>query len=253
MAWKTFRRRRRAFRSKRRRFSRRRFSRRRFRGRARRVSRRLFSKGVFAGEIDYLRNTYTGTVLPYDPTVLPFATLTALPEGDDIGDRVGRKVFVRHINLRLGLWNSGAAAVNYYTVHFLIVRDKQPPSSLTSAVGYPSIGQAVSHALGAPPANAAEALAAGMWFKQVYTYNQNRLQFLKYKSFVLPYGVDSGKNPQYWKKRLKIMKPCYFSAAGNSNNLGPGQIYCYMWSSQYTGQTPAPSFYFTARTSYTDV
>ena len=138
MAWskrfKKNRYRRRTWRSKRRRFG---LRRRRYGGTVRRrvsgISRKLFRKGVFSSEIDYIRYIASGNIPFLGPTTRTglIADLTALPEGDGYSERIGRKIFVRHLNIRLAFLTrpSGTPSTPWVTVHMMVVRDKSPPRS----------------------------------------------------------------------------------------------------------------------------
>lgn len=139
-------------------------------------------------------------------------------------------------------------------VRLIIVRDKNPSSFLTTGAndGIPELSDVI--ATGTNVANdKVSGLGVMINYTPIYTQFSNRFQVLLNKLFVLNNRANyASGNPRLWKKRIRVMLPCYFSATGLSNSLGPGQIYAYLYSSQWTGAATA-DYFFSCRMSYTDV
>lgn len=194
-----------------------------------------------------------------DPTKFdPQLDLTALDEGLDTGGRDGRKIFVRHLKLQLALATTAGTSTDWYQARLIIVRDKAPTNGNTDPAfpptGYPKLADFYDWQLSAQPTSETAALRLNQTQKNVFVYNENRCQILLDKTFLIP--PDTGGyygNPTFWKKRLRIMQPCYFSNPTARTGYGPGHILAYWFQSRWTTQTQDVIYSFRCRMSFTDV
>lgn len=194
-----------------------------------------------------------------DPTKFePKLDVTGLTEDLDAGGRDGRKIFVRHLKIQMSMATTAGTSTDWYQVRLIIVRDKNPTSNNTTVgvdpTGYPKLSDIYQWPLSTVPPDETTALRLNQTQKNVFVYNENRLQILLDKTFLIP--PDTGGyygNPTFWKKRLKIMQPCYYTGPGLANSYGPGHICAYWFSSRWTGQTQDVIYSFRCRMSYTDI
>lgn len=194
-----------------------------------------------------------------DPTKFdPKLDVTAIDEGTDTGNRDGRKIFVRHIKLQLALATTAGTSTDWYQARMIVVRDKAPTTSNVDATfpptGYPKLSDIYDWQLSAQPTSETSALRLNQTQKNVFVYNENRVQVLLDKTFLIP--PDTGGyygNPTFWKKRIKVMMPAYFSNPLAKSGYGPGHILVYFFQSRWTTQTQDVIYSFRCRMSYTDV
>lgn len=231
----------------------RRYGRRRggLRRRIRAISSMLRRKGIRNSEIKFLQNTGSVAVNTVQANQFPIQNLAEIAAGDGKANREGAKVFIRHIRIRgLVRTTEGAATFPENYIRFLIVRDKVPHSPtaephLTDVFNFPNTA----------PATTYNTAAINM---MPWKYADNR--FARRWQVLAQWGMKissvnaTGDSTRMFKKNIRVMQPAYYGASLTDQDLGPGQIYLYAWSTEPKSTLPdAPTLTFAYRVTFTDV
>jgi len=257
--------------------------RRKFRGRSgrltrrvRRITRTLHRKGINSVEIKYSQGQFvtptTVAGIGFIGTLSELAnntrtsqvSLTAgITRGTARDQRVGNKVFLRHVRFR-GLLQASvkAEAVAELYVTILIVRVKDAQGTITSfasEVPYvPNIFEFIGNTA-APPGLNGQNGGRGAFINN-WNYINSRWKddftIVKKKTFSL--GKPDGTPPlkRYFKFTIPIMKPAFWD---DSNNAQDGHHYLFYWCDQVRTDDgiiedgDRPALWGAWRVSYTDV
>lgn len=221
-----------------RRSSRRRYGRRRFRRGGRRYSRstrglyrRLRNKGIFSTEVKYRDDELLGyRVQRVNSTLFPCITFTNLSEGVTYQERIGAKLFIRKIKLYLqfGAGDAGSLPQDETYIRWALVRDKVPDTSsnppfITEPFDffYPN------------PVDFNQATAGMCMFRHVNNRFAKRFQYIWGGMTKVSVNSAAGYERTIIKKIVKINKPVQYGVGDDLSDIGPGQLYFYVWSDQY--------------------
>lgn len=246
----------------------RRYGRRRGRGKGRmgrvyskirRINKIIYTKGLRNAEIKYITTTaQTVNLTTWAFSKAPSITFTKLANGNNLPARIGAKVFIRHIKYSLALY-ANASATEEQWIKWIIVRDTKPDSGWDNTGTYdpdlasiPKLGDVYKPANTLTASTTADGLLQLVPYADTVYRNSKRFQWLDSGLIKVNPNLGSGNVSQLIKKRVKVMKPCYYgdttSNAGTEN--GRGQIY--MWTmSNFTTNVPFGVMDF--RLSYTDL
>lgn len=266
--------------------------------RVRRINRGLFRKGLKSIEVKYYQNieatdqANTGSNILYgiNESVLQ-ANANAFPltakvncssginQGTGRNERIGNKIFIRHLRIRGGVWAStDANAANECYVKIMVLRVKEGQGTPTSAVTttptadnvFDSINTLTSRWTGSgvnsgPLAGSSSVKAKVMLnFTNVWKYLHARWgnDFQVLKSKVIKVSKETGVNSEkkLFKMNIPIFKPAHWDGT-TSTDPQDGHILIYYWCDQ-PSQDPVlalasmaptrPQMGFSWRLSYTD-
>ncbi|QDJ95230.1 capsid protein [Capybara virus 12_cap1_103] len=245
--------------------------------RVRRISRVLHRKGLKSIEIKYLQgqlqtpNTVAGTGAI--STLLEtgaagsngnrFGLTSQIVQGTTREQRVGNKVFLRHVRVRALLQASSAATAAsevYFTIMFVRVKDAQGSTgSLSAEVPYLQnifeyIGSTSALSTAPNGQNGGRGAFVNQW-NYINARFKDDFQILKKKTYRI--GKFDGNPPMkvMFKFNMPIFKPAYWDDAGNPAD---GHVYCYYWVDQVTANDGAVAdgdraqMWLSWRASYTD-
>lgn len=265
--------------------------------RVRRINRSLFRKGIKSIEIKYNQGAEattranTGVNVIYgiseasfngNTDAFPLTAKVAVTAGINRGslreNRVGNKIFLRHLRIRGGVWASTTTnAANEVYVKMMILRVKEAQGDTNMAVSQVPVADNVFDSVNAtgtrwdgsgvitttPAADAQSKIMVN--FSNVWKYMHRRwgndFQVLKVKVWKLSKETGVNSEKRFFKMNIPIFKPCHWD---DTNNAQDGHIYIYYWADSVS-QDPnlpydnagfpgcRPSLGFTWRVSYTDV
>jgi len=236
---------------KRRRISgRRRYGRAKLSRRIRSISRMLRSKGIRSTEIKYVDSNGGGTVTRLQSSNVADLKFTKdIAQGNAYNQRVGGKIFVRKIRMYIMFTASSTSTYPEQYVKWLVVREK----TAITAGAVPDIGQVISAPV-TSPATQGGGNQTIMTSKYVNNRFQNRFQVLWSGLTKVVNESGSGEKTRLFKKTIKVFKPTEYGINPDGTDLGPGQIYLYMWSSDpTTASANQVSYQYFYRVSFTDV
>lgn len=229
---------------------------------------------VIYGISEFLNNANANAV----PTSIKLNFTDLIGRGTQRGQRIGNKIFLRHIRIKGGVWaGTSAVAANEQYVKMIIVRVKQAqgnPNSLVSIIPFAdnytqpisrSGGTSVGDGKGWGTSGGGDIKAAIMadftneW-KYLYSRWGNDFQILKRKVWKVSKETGVNAEKKLFKMNIKIFKPAFWD---DNDNPQDGQIYLYYWCdnpcedpalpvASITGQT-RPTLGMTYRLSFTDV
>jgi len=172
-----------------------------------------------------------------------------IAQGQAYNQRIGGKIYVRKIRIYIIFTASSTATYPEQYVKWMVVREK----TAITAAAVPDIGQVVS-----VPVNSPTTQTGGNQTIMTSAYINNRFQD---RFQVLWQGLTkvvnesgSGEKTRLYKKTIKVFKPAEYGTTAGATDLGPGQIYLYMWSTDPTTTSANQVTYqFFHRVSFTDV
>lgn len=265
--------------------------------RVRRINRSLYRKGIKSMEIKYYQGSEattranTGSNVIYgisentfqnNANALPLnskiSVTTGIGKSTDRDQRVGNKIWVRHLRIRGGVWASidGAAANEVY-IKMIVLRVKEAQGTPTSAFNeipkadniFDSVNVTGTRWNGSgiitttPAADAQSKIMVN--FTNVWKYLHarwgNDFQVLKTKVFKVSKETGINAEKKLFKLNIPIFKPAHWDDASNPQD---GHIFIYYWA-DCVSQDPnlavatagfvntRPCLGFTWRLSYTDV
>lgn len=252
---------RRKFSRRSRRYSRRSGGRRSIRRRVSGINRRLRRMGVYNVETKYAefvtgRSIITEGSPDWEPwraykfNTTDFAyTMFDIAKGEGADDRVGQKIFLRHVYLK-GILRATDSASSEVYVNWFIVRDKEPRASTNP----PAIGDVATSLAAIDGWDSTEtADITSVTFKHVNDTQTGRFSFLAKGAVKL--GNDAGTNDQTQlvNLRVRVMQPViYDQVLDDDGQSTRGNIYFGMWSNN-AGETNGVVLNGRIRISFTDV
>lgn len=266
--------------------------------RVRRLSKKFHRKGLGATEIKYNQsgeittNANTGANVIYgimekslqvNTNAFPLSSKIACSSGINIGtgrnERIGNKIFIRHLRIRGGIWAStDANAANEVYIRIMVLRVKEAQGNPTTAVStvptadnvFDSVlvsggrwdGTGVVTSWPTSGTNAARQMGnfTNTW-KYLHARWGNDFQVLKSKTIKISKETGVNSEKKLFKMNIPIFKPAHWDGTTNTD-AQDGHIYIYYWMDG-SSQDPIlalasyaatrPHMGFTWRLSYTDV
>lgn len=266
--------------------------------RIKRISRTMHRKGLSSVEIKYAQGAdattraLNGVNVLYgvsertfnaNPNSNPFSVKVSptagIARGTTRENRIGNKIFIRHLRIKGGIWAStNAKAANEVYIKFMVIRVKEAQGSPTTAVTsiptadnvfdvvnpagtrFDGSGVVTNFTLGADAQSKIMANFANEW-KFLHSRWGNDFQVLKRKTWKVSKETGVNAEKKFFKINIPIFKPAHWDDADNPQD---GHIYIYYWVDSFT-QDPnldrldadfnncRPSMGWTYRVSYTDV
>lgn len=160
-----------------------------------------------------------------NPVVTPTAQcLTAVPEGDDDGNRQGRSIRVKELQVRLNFY-SATAATNSQVVRVFIVKDNLPNGSV------PTVGTLF------------EGGTQGILNMPILDAQQGRFKWIYDEMFTLgtTAGGQDAKVITISQKMDHVVS--YISAAGTTAAAGQGTLWLFVLTDTISGNASTGAFY----------
>jgi hypothetical protein len=236
----------------------------------------LTRKGIRSNEIKYIQNHFVtpntitdpnaiATLLDTDQTATtPKVTFSGgIPVGTARTSRVGNKIFIRDLRIRMLLQASQQFdAVSEVYVSIMLVRVKQAQGT-TASVGtdlvyIPNIWDFPGSAVNPPGINNQDG-GRGAFVNHFKHYNKrwkNDFTILKLRTYKIAKDTGSGDNKRLIKWNIRVNKPAHWDDVGN---LSDGHLFLYYWCDQTTTGDIAikdgdrPVMFAGWRMTYTDV
>lgn len=231
--------------------------------RVRSINRRLRRMGVYNVETKYWEGFTGAQTGPAPGTWVPWRAyrfnktdgmypLWDINKGEESNERVGNKVFIRHIYLKAIVRNTGGNDPESF-VQFMLVRDKEPRAQ----AGFPTLEDVVLAAdipAGLTPTAAQAADINLMHFQHVNDVQTGRFQILHKGLMKLSNEDGANDNTNLFVKRFRIMQPAtydeFYDDEGGSLR---GGIYLAMWTNNSTVANNTIEMNGRIRVSFTDV
>lgn len=218
----------------------------------RRVQRSMKRKGLNAIETKYMESSnYNLLVAKAMGTAANVGLATDIDRGTDVDERVGRKVFIRHVNLKAHFiaGPDGLARAEQY-IRIMVIRWNAVPDTdkidWTLSANQPSVLDIMVNPI---PGDVDAQMTP---FKRMDGKWSNPYTIL-YNKLVKVSNESGGDHEQHViSKRIPVMKSCHWASSGveGTNGVGPGHITIHAFCNETAGTSPTAAFAW--RTSFTD-
>ncbi|ALE29601.1 coat protein [Lake Sarah-associated circular virus-8] len=223
------------------------------RRRIRKINRTLFTKGVKSIEVKYRFSTADGRSTSSWSSASTWDHITDIATGSGPTSRVGSKVFLRHLNLRMHVRASKTVpAENEQYVRVMVVRH----SNIQVTPNWSAVSSIPDLNILFEPALANDLDYQMLPFKRINNRYSKGFKVLYSKMVKVSKETGADYEQRIWKARIPIMKPCQWgnTDATGITDVGPGQIVIYCWDNEPSAlAADHPLVKVGGRLSWTDV
>lgn len=219
--------------------------------RIRRINRRLFTKGFNSTEVKYRTAALTGNTNSNHGTASTWGHLTNIDGGTNYNQRVGVKVFIRHLNLHIHVkaGTTGTASNEQY-VRLVLLRwhDIKDSADWSAVSNIPTLESTELNA------NAGDRDLALVPFHIISSKWKTGYKVLWNKVIKVSRETGADYEQRLIKKRIRIMKPCSWALSDGDNSVGPGQLVLYAFDNEASAVVSEhPNLKVGYRVSFTDL
>lgn len=214
----------------------------------------MAAKGIKNIEIKYHSDYTAGQTTFYSDAAAWREHLTAIGEGELANERIGRKVFIKHVNLHFHFRahpnnispNPNPNPEQFIRIALVRVRHVIDTPDWSVPGNMPLISNVFDMVAG-------DLDLSMMPYKHLTNKYSNGFDVIWTKLIKVSNKAGARLEDTILKKRVRVMQPCEWGDDTPGGNVGPGQLMLMAWDNQSTTSQFVHPYYTVAwRVSFTD-